>query len=98
VDEVERQHRLQMARERTHILEAIVTGLAEWRAVGEILRESPDAADAVVALREALRLSEVQATAVLDMQFRRLTQQNRERISEELLSLRAYIAELEAGG
>ena len=89
------QYRLEKAREREHVVVAIVRAQTEWRDILEVVEAaaSPDAAQK--ALRTSFGFSREQATAVMDTQFRRVSYQDRTRIADELAALRAEIAGLE---
>lgn len=89
------EYRLQKAKERRHIVSAIVSGLASWAEVLTVIADSPSAEAARAGLREKFGLDEVQATALLDIQFRRVTGVDRQRLSDELRDLDADIARLE---
>ena len=54
-----------------------------------VIAEASDAEDARRGLVTAFALDEVQATAVLDMQFRRISGLDRWRITDELTQLRS---------
>ena len=90
-----REFRLRKAKERRHIIAALVTALASWADVLAVIAESPDAAAAQGRLRERFELDEVQAAALLDVQFRRVASLERQRLSDEMHSLDAEIARLE---
>ena len=83
-----------MAREREHVASAIARAQLEWRALLELVEEFTSADDARDALTQAFGFTDVQAMAVMDMQFRRVTHADRERIAMELVELRREIAEL----
>ena len=89
------QHRLDKAKTRAHILEGLLIALDHIDEVIRIIRGSRDVGVAREALQSELGLSEIQATAILDMQLRRLTALEKERIEEELAELHAQIADLE---
>ena len=95
MDDNAHDERLAQARERAHILEAVDRAQSDWRIVLESLAsaDSPDAAQDV--LQTTFGFTRVQAIAVMDVQFRRVTKLDRERISSELAALRTEIAGLE---
>jgi DNA gyrase subunit A len=87
---------LRRARERLHVLEGLLVALDHLDEVIALIRaaESADAARGQLMLR--YELSEIQATAILDMQLRRLAALERQRIIDEAAELRSRIADLEA--
>jgi len=60
------------AKKRSHILEGLIIALDNLDAVIKTIRESKTQEDAKVNLIERFKLSDIQATAILDMQLRRL--------------------------
>ena len=90
------QFRLRKAEERAHILRGLVKALDQLDAVIALIRRSPSAEQARGGLMELLDIDELQATAILDMQLRRLAALERQRIIDALAELEAEIAELEA--
>ncbi|HUW17193.1 MAG TPA: DNA gyrase subunit A [Actinomycetes bacterium] len=89
-------YRLRKAEERAHILRGLVKALDQLDAVIQLIRSSPSADEARVGLRELLDIDDVQATAILDMQLRRLAALERQKIINDLAEIEAQIAELEA--
>ena len=61
-----------------------------------LIRNSASADAARTGLMELLEIDEVQATAILDMQLRRLAALERQRILDELAEIEARIADLQA--
>ncbi len=90
------EHLLKAAKERAHIVEGLRLAIDRLDEVIEIIRSSADAATARTNLVQQLDLSEVQASAILDMQLRRLAALEREKLEEEYRDLQKRIAELEA--
>ena len=90
------EHLLKAARERAHIVEGLRLAIDRLDEVIEIIRGSADAATARANLVQQLGLTEVQASAILDMQLRRLAALEREKLEEEYKDLLKRIAELEA--
>lgn len=88
------QHELHAARDRAHILEGLLIALANLDDVIETIRKSPDSDTAKARLMERFKLSERQATAILDMQLRRLAALERQKIEDEYKQIQATIAEL----
>ena len=89
------QFQLDRARARVHILEGLMIALANLDAVIQTIRQSPDADIARQRLMERFSLSEIQATAILDMQLRRLAALERQKIEEEHRQILERIAYLE---
>ena len=89
------RHDLDQALQRAHILEGLLIAIASLDAVIQTIRESADAAEARERLMADFELSEVQATAILDMQLRRLAALERHRIEEEYRGLLEEIAYFE---
>ncbi|WP_419839129.1 DNA gyrase/topoisomerase IV subunit A [Candidatus Poriferisodalis sp.] len=86
------QYRLDRAREREHIVEGLLTALDAIDTVIAIIRGSADVGAARAELIERLSLTEVQANHILDMQLRRLTALETQRLRDELAELRDAIA------
>lgn len=85
---------LRKAEERAHILEGLKIALDNLDAIIALLRSSKDPATALIDLQEKFKLSEIQARAILDMQFRRLTGLERQKIEDEFDSLMLQITDL----
>lgn len=85
---------LKKAEERAHILEGYRIALDNIDEIIAIIRASHD--DAKERLIESFGLTERQAVAILDMQLRRLSGLEREKIEEEYAALTKTIAELKA--
>ncbi len=86
---------LRQARAREHILEGLKIAVDHIDAVIKTIRESADQEEAKKNLIERFKLSEIQATAILDMQLRRLAALERQKIEDELKAIRETIAFLE---
>lgn len=86
---------LKEARAREHILEGLKIAVDNIDAVIKIIRESKDSDEARTNLMNKFKLSMIQATAILDMQLRRLAALERLKIEEELKLVRELIAYLE---
>ncbi len=86
------QHRLDRAREREHIVEGLLIALDAIDTVIAIIRGSADVQVARAGLIERLSLTEVQANHILDMQLRRLTALETQKLRDELTELRTAIA------
>ena len=97
IDVIVRRTRFQLrkARERLHVLEGLLVALDHLDEVIELIRNSASADAARGELMSRFELSEIQATAILDMQLRRLAALERQRIIDEAAELRTRIADLE---
>ena len=85
---------LRKAEERAHILEGLRIAVDNLDAIIHTIRNSRDAAEATPRLMNGFGLSEIQAKAILDMQFRRLTGLEREKIENEYQEILVRIADL----
>jgi DNA gyrase subunit A len=81
---------------RVHILEGLLTALDHLDEVIALIREAPTADAARAALMTRFTLTEIQATAILDMQLRRLAALERQRLVDEHRDLLVLIARLES--
>ncbi|MGH2770612.1 MAG: DNA topoisomerase (ATP-hydrolyzing), partial [Actinomycetota bacterium] len=90
------RYRLRKAEERIHILEGLLVALSRLDEVIRLIRRAASAEDARRQLMSHFSLSEIQATAILDTQLRRLAALERQKIVDEAEELRATIAELTA--
>jgi DNA gyrase subunit A len=90
------RHDLRKAQERAHILEGLLTALDHLDEVIALIRAASSADEARRQLMERYALSEAQATAILDMQLRRLAALERQKLQEEYAELQAKIGELKA--
>ncbi|MCL2781729.1 MAG: DNA gyrase subunit A [Actinomycetia bacterium] len=88
------EHRLREAEKRAHILRAYLKALDALDAVIALIRSSPSAEEARVGLMALLDIDEIQATAILDLQLRRLAAMERQRIIDEATEIEARIADL----
>jgi DNA gyrase subunit A len=88
--------RLRKAEERAHILRGLAKALDQLDEVIALIRSSSSAEAARVALMELLDVDEVQATAILDMQLRKLAALERQSIIDDLAKYEAEIADLNA--
>ncbi|MDP6862373.1 MAG: DNA topoisomerase 4 subunit A, partial [Acidimicrobiales bacterium] len=87
-------YRLTRAEEREHVLLGLLLALDNIDKVIAIIRGSKDAAKAKSQLIKELKLTDVQATHILDMQLRRLTALEVDRLREELADVQSDIAQL----
>jgi DNA gyrase subunit A len=90
------RYELRKARERAHILEGLLIALDHLDEVINLIRNAESADAARGQLMERYQLSEAQATAILDMQLRRLAALERRKLQEEYAELQSRIAELQA--
>jgi len=90
----EKEFELAKSREREHILEGLMIALDNLDEVIRIIRESSDSEAAKLTLMSKFKLSEIQSTAILDMQLRRLAALERKKIEEEYKEIRAKIDDL----
>lgn len=90
------QFELKEAKARAHILEGLLIALAHIDKIIEIIKKSPNEAEAKKALMSEFGLSDLQSQAILDMQLKRLTNLERKKIEDELKSLQQKIIYLES--
>jgi DNA gyrase subunit A len=88
--------RLRKAEERAHILRALLKALEALDEVIALIRASQTVDAARTGLMELLDIDEIQATAILDMQLRRLAALERQKILDEFAELTEKIAEYNA--
>ena len=88
------QYRLRKAEERAHILRGLVKALDALDEVIALIRRSPTVEEARTGLMQLLDIDEIQATAILDMQLRRIAALERQKIVDELAKIEIEIAEL----
>ncbi len=89
------RYRLRKAQERAHILQGYLKALDAIDEVIALIRRSPTVEDARTGLMSLLDIDEVQATAILDMQLRRLAALERQKIIDEYNDLQVRIADYE---
>ncbi|QQG47282.1 MAG: DNA gyrase subunit A [Candidatus Woesebacteria bacterium] len=82
------------AKKRAHILEGLKIALDHLDEVIKTIRSSRTQEDAKKALIEKFGLSEIQSTAILDMQLRRLAALEREKIEKEYEEIKKLIDRL----
>src|SRR4051794_23205214 len=90
------RYRLRKAEERAHIVRALLKAIDLIDEVIALIRGSESAEAARGGLMTLLEIDEIQATAILDMQLRRLAALERQRLQSEYDELMAEIAEYEA--
>ncbi len=88
------RYQLRKAEERAHILRAYLKALDALDAVIALIRNSPSADEARGGLMQLLDIDEIQATAILDLQLRRLAALERQRIIDEAAEIELRIADL----
>ena len=81
---------LDKAEARAHILQGLIIAIDNIDEVIQIIRSSYD--DAKERLMERFKLSDIQAQAILDMQLKRLSGLQREKLEEEYAELMKLIA------
>ena len=89
------QHRLDDAEARAHIYRGLVKALDALDEVIALIRRSPSTDEAREGLKTLLDIDDLQATAILDMQLRRLAALERQRIIDQLAEFERIIADLE---
>ncbi len=82
------------AEARAHILRALLKALDQLDAVIALIRSAESAEAARTGLMELLEIDEIQATAILDLQLRRLAALERQRIIDEAAEIENKIADL----
>ncbi len=87
---------LARAKKRLHILEGLRIALDNLDEVIDLIRKSRTAESAHANLRRNFRLSDEQATAILDMPLRRLAALERKKIEEEYKEVARLIRDLES--
>ncbi len=81
---------------RAHILEGYLTALDNLDAVIRLIRAAPDTDAARTGLMETFALSELQASAILELRLRALTALERKGIEDEYRDIKERIDELRA--
>ncbi len=89
------QYELDKAKHRAHILQGLLKALDHLDAVIHTIRESSDVETARNNLIARFEFTEIQAQAILDMQLRRLTGLERDKLIEEYEGLLKEISYLE---
>ena len=88
------EYDLARAQEREHILTGLRVALKNLDQVVQMIRTSKDADQARNRLQRRLKLTEIQANAILDMPLRRLSNLERKKINQEYKQVCARITEL----
>jgi DNA gyrase subunit A len=97
ITSIERRTRyeLRKAQERDHMLQGLLIALANMEAMIQLIRGSADSATAKQEMIDRFQLSEVQSDAILQMQLRRLTALEADKIQLEHDELQIKITDLE---
>jgi len=90
------QFRLRKAEERAHILRGYLKALDALDAVIALIRKSQSVEDARDGLIDLLKIDELQARAILNMQLRQLAALERQKIIDEAAELEAQILDYKA--
>ncbi|MEK7532932.1 MAG: DNA gyrase subunit A [Patescibacteria group bacterium] len=85
---------LKEAKAREHILEGLKIAVDHIDEVISIIKKSKDAEEAKQKLMARFKLSDIQTTAILDMQLRKLAALERQKIEDELAMIRETISYL----
>src|SRR5512139_1238297 len=88
------EYDLEKAKQRAHILEGYLIALKNLDEIIELIRSAADVDAARTRLMKRYKLSELQATAILDMQLRRLAALERKKIETEYKEVSALIKQL----
>ena len=88
-------YRLREAQERAHILSGYLKALDALDEVIALIRRSPDVDEARAGLVALLQVDEIQATAILNLQLRRLAALERQRIIDDYDGLMVKITDYE---
>ncbi len=87
------QYRLDEAEARAHIFRGLAKALDALDEVIALIRRSPTVDEARAGLIKLLKIDELQANAILEMQLRRLAALERQKIMDELAALEEKIAD-----
>ena len=88
------KYELRKAEDRAHVLAGYLIALDNLDEVIRVIRGAVDTDTAREQLMEQFSLSEIQATAILDLRLRALTGLERKRVEDEFADLQERIAEL----
>lgn len=94
IDDQERQHQVRDLQSRLHIFQGLVSVLGDPHAFVDVVIQGADMTDALRSLSASYGLSDIQAQAALDLQFRRLDQTSQSKIRAELVDIRTELARL----
>jgi DNA gyrase subunit A len=90
------KYELRKAEDRAHVLAGYLIALDNLDEVIRVIRAAADTDSARAELMSRFELSEIQATAILDLRLRALTGLERKRVEEEYADLQERIGELRA--
>jgi DNA gyrase subunit A len=90
------QHELRQAERRAHVLQGYLIALDNLDAVIALIRAAADTEEARTGLMEQFELTEIQASAILELRLARLTGLARREVEQEYADLRERITELRA--
>ncbi len=90
------EYELKQAKARLHILDGLMIAVKNIDEVVKIIRGSKNTEEARTNLMQRFELSEIQTTAILDMQLRRLSALEIEKLEEEWRVVKELIDYLEA--
>lgn len=86
---------LRVAKDRAHILEGLLIAIDNIDEIVDIIKKSASEEDAKQKLIKRFKFSEAQTKAILDMQLKRLTALEKDKLLDELKALKKEIARLE---
>ncbi|CAA9584311.1 DNA gyrase subunit A [uncultured Synechococcales cyanobacterium] len=89
------RYELRKAQERDHLLQGLLIALENLDAVIHLIRQAADTTSARQGLIDSFGLSEAQSDGILQMQLRRLTALEAEKIHQEHNDLQSRITDLE---
>lgn len=95
-NEMSVDYRIEQIAQRLEIVTAIAVALHNPQKVLALLAESVDLGAGLAALMDEFSLNEDQARAVTDIQFRRVTHEQRARVDQDVSQLRAEMRRLES--
>jgi DNA gyrase subunit A len=87
---------LKNAQKRLHIIEGLVIAINNIDAIIIIIKKSNDVADARASLMKSYKLSEIQASEILEMPLRRLTNLQFQKLKDEKAQILKDIKDLES--
>ena len=87
---------LKKAKDREHIVEGLKIALDHIDRIIALIKKSREVADARKSLMKTFSLSEIQANAILEMRLQKLAGLERQKVEDELRSLKKTIRELES--
>ncbi|GAB3624191.1 DNA gyrase subunit A [Mariniluteicoccus endophyticus] len=96
IEVIQRRTRFRLAKAEAdaHIYRGLVKALDALDEVIALIRRSPNTDEAREGLKQLLDIDDIQATAILDMQLRRLAALERQKIIDRLAELERIIADL----